>query len=74
MREEYLLHHKLPEKFTKTNGLKIVQIDPITNEELKIFSSMTDVVLGFQMSHTSLKKAAANNLVHNGFKWRIMRE
>lgn len=74
MREEYLLHHKLPEKFTKTNGLKIVQIDPITNEELKIFSSMTDVVLGFQMSHMSLKKAAANNLVHNGFKWRIIRE
>ncbi len=74
MREEYLLHHELPEKFTKTNGLKIVQIDPITNEELKIFSSMTDVVLGFQMSHMSLKKAAANNLVHNGFKWRIIRE
>jgi len=74
MREEYLLHHKLPEKFTKTNGLKIIQIDPITNEELKIFSSMTDVVLGFQMSHMSLKKAAANNLVHNGFKWRIIRE
>jgi len=73
MREEYLLHHELPEKFTKTNGLKIVQIDPITNEELKIFSSMTDVVLGFQMSHMSLKKAAANNLVHNGFKWRIIR-
>jgi prophage antirepressor-like protein len=74
MREEYLLHRELPEKFTKTNGLKIVQIDPITNEELKIFSSMTDVVLGFQMSHMSLKKAAANNLVHNGFKWRIIRE
>ena len=74
MREEYLLHHELPEKFTKTNGLKIVQIDPVTNEELKIFSSMTDVVLGFQMSHMSLKKAAANNLVHNGFKWRIIRD
>jgi hypothetical protein len=64
----------LPEKFTKTNGLKIVQIDPITNEELKTFSSMTDVVLGFQMSHMSLKRAAENDLVHNGFKWRVIRE
>jgi prophage antirepressor-like protein len=74
MRDEYLLHHELPEKFTKTNGLKIVQIDPITNEELKTFSSMTDVVLGFQMSHMSLKRAAENDIVHNGFKWRIIRE
>ena len=74
MRDAYLLHHELPEKFTKTNGLKIIQIDPITNEELNTFSSMTDVVLGFQMSHMSLKKAAENDVVHNGFKWRVIRE
>jgi very-short-patch-repair endonuclease len=71
MQDEYLLKNSLPERFIKKNSRFVIQIDPITNKEIKRFGSITDVTLKFQMSHITLKKVSDTNEIHNGYKWKI---
>jgi len=71
MQYEYLSKNSLPERFVKKNSRFVIQIDPITNKEIKRFGSITDVTLKFQMSHTTLKKVSDNNEIHIGYKWKI---
>lgn len=71
MQDEYLSKNSLPERFIKKNSRFVIQIDPVTNKEIKRFGSITDVTLKFQMSHTTLKKVSENNEIHNGYKWKI---
>lgn len=73
MKDEYLKNNSLPEKHIHASSMSVKQIDPISNNEIKTFNSVTDVVLQFQMSRTSLKRASDNDTVHNGFKWKIVK-
>lgn len=72
MQDEYLSTNSLPERFIKKNSKYVIQIDPITNKEIKQFKSITDVTLQFQMSHTTLKKVSISNDIHKGYKWQII--
>jgi len=72
MQDEYLSTNSLPERFIKKNSKYVIQIDPITNKEIKQFKSITDVTLQFQMSHTTLKKVSISNEIHKGYKWQIV--
>ena len=72
MQDEYLSKNSLPERFIKNNSKYVIQIDPITNKEIKQFKSITDVTLQFQMSHTTLKKVSISNEIHKGYKWQII--
>ena len=71
MQDEYLKTNTLPEKHIKANGVTVTQIDPLTDKEIKTFSSITEVTLNHQMSRTTLKKVSDSNEVHNGYKWKI---
>lgn len=71
MKNAYLLTNKLPEPHIKANGTTVIQINPITNEEIKVFKSITEVLKKFQMSRASLNKASDNDETHNGFKWKV---
>jgi prophage antirepressor-like protein len=73
MKDEYLKKNSLPEKHVHASSVSVKQIDPITNNEIKTFNSVTDVILQFQMSRTSLKRASDNDTVHNGFKWKMIK-
>jgi hypothetical protein len=72
MKTEFLKHNNLPEKYKTTTGKKVVQIDPLTNKELKIYNSKREVVKLFQMSSLSLKTASDNNSMCNEYKWKIV--
>jgi prophage antirepressor-like protein len=72
MKTEYLQHNKLPEKYKKQSGKRVIQIDPKTNEELKTYDSQRDVIKLFQMSSTTLKNISKNGSIHNGYKWKII--
>ena len=61
MQNVYLKDYSLPEKFTRSTCISVSQIDPITNNELVLHKSITDVLLKFQMSRTTLKKCSNNN-------------
>lgn len=72
MRTEFLKHNNLPEKYKTAAGKKVVQIDPLTNKELKIYNSQREVVKLFQMSSLTLKTASDNESICNGYKWKII--
>ena len=72
MQDEYLSKNKLPDKHIKSNGISVIKINPITNEEIKTYNSITDVLLKYQMSRLSLKKASDTDEIHNGFKWKVI--
>jgi hypothetical protein len=72
MRNGFLKHNSLPEKYKTSIGKKVVQIDPLTNKELKIYNSQREVVKLFQMSSLTLKNASDNESICNGYKWKIV--
>jgi len=74
MRDEYLKTNVLPEYHVNANGVTVIQINPMTNENIKIFKSITEVLKKFQMSRTSLNKASDNDEIHNGFKWKVIKQ
>ena len=72
MRTIYLKNNTLPEKFSRTSHINVLQIDPITNKVITTYKSITDVILKYQMSRLTLKKFADNNEIHKCFKWKII--
>ena len=62
----------LPEKYIPKSGKRVQQIDPKNNEIIATHNSIRDVVRKFQMSHTSLKKSSESEIIHNGYKWKLI--
>ena len=73
MRDEYLKTNVLPEYHVKANGITVIQINPITNENMKTYKSITEVLKNFQMSRITLNKVSDNNEIYNGFKWKVVK-
>jgi prophage antirepressor-like protein len=73
MRSSYLSNNKLPEKFTRTSSISVLQIDPITNKEINTYNTITDVLLKYQMSRLTLKKCSDNNEIYKCYKWKIVK-
>ena len=72
MKQAYLENNALPEKHVSKNGYKVVKIHPLTDDEIHTYQSITDVLVKYQMSRSTLKKINDSNEVYNGFKWRIV--
>ena len=72
MKNEYLKNNILPEKYKASSGKKVIQIDPKTNEQLKIYDSQREVIKLFQMSVNTLKNISESGIIHNGYKWKII--
>ena len=70
MKEGYLLHSKLPEKYVPACGKHVQQLDPRTNAVLKTYTSNREICKLFQMSVTKLKDVIRTNEIHQGFKWK----
>lgn len=73
MRNFYLSKNKLPEKFTRTSSISVLQVDPITNKEIMKYNTITDVLLKYQMSRVTLKKCSDNNEIYKCYKWKIVK-
>ena len=71
MRNEYLLHNKLPEKYVSVISKTVSQICPRTNEIIKTYNSKNEVINKFQMSMLTLSKFSENGNIHNGYRWKI---
>ena len=72
MKNEYLSHSKLPEKFVSSSGTKVQQIDPLTKNIIKTYNSKAEVTKLFQMSYSSLNKYAGTEQIHNGYFWKFV--
>jgi hypothetical protein len=73
MRDEYLSTRTLPEPHIKANGTSVQKINPVSNEILKTYHTITEVLKKFQMSRGSLSKVSETGEIHNGFKWKIIK-
>lgn len=71
MKEEYLSHSALPEKYVPNSGKQVQQIDPRTNRILNTYKSNREICKLFQMSITKLKDVMKTNEVHQGYKWKL---
>jgi prophage antirepressor-like protein len=71
MKNEYLLHNKLPEKYVSVKSKTVSQICPRTNEIIKTYNSKNEVINKFQMSMLTLSKCSENGNIHNGYRWKI---
>jgi prophage antirepressor-like protein len=69
MKEEFLSHSKLPEKYVPNSGKQVQRVDPNTNRVLQTYKSNREICKLFQMSVTKLKDVIKNNEIHKGFKW-----
>ena len=72
MKTAFLATSKLPEKFVKSNGKRVEQIDPKTDQVIETYHSNSEICKKFQMSAMSLKKASETGNIHHGYKWRIV--
>lgn len=72
MKEEYLSHSILPEKYVPNSGKQVQQVDPKTNRVIQTYRSNREICKLFQMSVTKLKDVVKNNEIHKGFKWVLV--
>ena len=72
MKDEYLSHSQLPEKYVPQTGKRVQQIDPKTNKILNTYNSNREVVKLFQIASNTLKKISQTGDIHNGFIWKIV--
>ena len=72
MKNEYLSHSKLPEKYIHTTGKKVQKIDPQTQKIIEIYNSNRDVIKKYQMSNLTLKKISETGEIYKNFIWKIV--
>jgi prophage antirepressor-like protein len=71
LRNEYLSRAILPEVILP-KGTKIAQIDMNTQQQIKIFTSINEVLKKFCISREKLKTVCANGEPHKGYYWRYV--
>lgn len=72
LQNKYLENNTLPEITDKQKGKKIHKINPDTNEIIKTYLSITDIIKELKISAKTIKKYCNNNLIYNGYKWKLI--
>ncbi len=61
IKNDFLESNNLPDKYKNIRGIKIKQLDPITDETIKIFLSYTEVQKELKISIRKVKELIENN-------------
>jgi hypothetical protein len=69
VRAKYLETNQLPQKARRVNGIVLEQRDPVTNEIVKTFTCIEEVVRDFGVARKSLKEAIEGEHLCKGYKW-----
>lgn len=72
LQNKYLENNTLPEITDKQKGKKIHKINPDTNEIIKTYLSITDIIKELKISAKTIRKYCNNNLIYNGYKWKLI--
>jgi phage anti-repressor protein len=72
LQDKYLENNTLPLITEKNNGKKVHQINPDTNEIVKVHLSIVDLIRDLKISPRTIKKHSQNDTIYNGFKWKII--
>lgn len=69
LQAEYLKHNSLPTKRHQQRMLAVNQINPNTQDIIKQYACVADVIKEWKVSRTSLKDAIENKYLLKGFYW-----
>jgi hypothetical protein len=73
IKNDFLQSNVLPDKYKNIRGIKIKQLDPITDETIKIFLSYTEVQKELKISIRKVKELIENNETYKGkFKFKFL--
>lgn len=72
IKNNYLENNTLPEISDKQKGKKIHKINPDTNEVVKVYLSISDLIKELKISPKTIKSHSANDTIYNGHKWKII--
>lgn len=72
IKNNYLENNTLPEITDKQKGKKIHKINPDTNEVVKVYLSISDLIKELKISPKTIKSHSANDTIYNGHKWKII--
>lgn len=72
LQRKYLDNNELPElNDVRPHQIKINRLDPITNDILHTYSSLTEVTTKYKMTRRTLYSAINGDLVKREFKWQF---
>jgi prophage antirepressor-like protein len=69
LRNEYMSRHPLP-SIAVSKGTCIHQIDINSNQVVKCFNSIADVMKNMSISRACIKRACSTGEAHNGYLWK----
>lgn len=72
IQNKYLETNKLPIITEKQKARKIHQINPDTEEIVKIYLSLSDLIKELRIAPKTIKRHSKNNTIYNGYKWKIV--
>jgi len=72
IQNKYLETNKLPIITEKLKARKIHQINPNTDEIVKIHLSLSDLIKELRIAPKTIKRHCKNNTIYNGYKWKII--
>ncbi len=70
LKEAYLRDNDLPKERVRANAAPIEQLDSITKETIKVYTSLANVQREMRMARATMKHALATGEVVKGFLWR----
>jgi hypothetical protein len=70
--EAWTRDNEMPEALPNKRGLQVQQIDPVTNQIIKVFASITDVVKAMQMSPKTIKQCVVTKKPYKGYLWNFV--
>lgn len=71
LRNEYVSRHPLP-SIAISKGTGVQQIDITSNEVVKCFNSIADVMKSMSISRACIKRACSTGEAHNGYLWKYV--
>ena len=72
IQNKYLETNEIPVITEKQKGRKIHQINPDTEEVVKIYLSLSDLIKELRIAPKTIKRHCDNKTIYNGYKWKIV--
>jgi len=72
IQNKYLETNELPIITEKLKARKIYQINPDTDEIVKVHLSLSDLIKELKIAPKTIKRHCKNNSIYNGYKWKII--
>lgn len=68
LKMEFLTRSELPDKVVP-GGKRVAQLHPVSEEVIKVYASLMDVIKEHKFSYATLRNAIKNEFIAKGYRW-----